>query len=136
MKKRPLLVWLIFIIYLVGTTFAVYSFLQIWILAFNGFIPFNIVFVRLNNFDLIAFIGGTFLQLSAAISLVMLKRISLILFLASYTLDIVSYLVQVSRAQGMETLNAAALSGTIVSWVVMATILFYVRSLIKNKILI
>lgn len=134
-KKRPVGVWIISIFYLLSAGWTLLSFL----LIFSGAIAINEAqrsyFASLGTFDWITTILIAVLGLSAAVSLFLLRKISVLLFGIALGVNIALTLFQTLRTNWVEAIGGPGLVGTIIGWVILVVVFLYARNLAKKQAL-
>lgn len=138
-KKRPLGIWIITAFYF----YSVYIVLRSYWLINMGLIPMNevqrsyLASVSATNW-FIPIITGI-LTLAAAVSLFLLRRISLMLFVISFGLSLFATLFEALTTNWVKAMastgNGGGLIGVAVGWIIQISILLYINNLIKKKIL-
>ncbi len=129
MKKRPVMVWVIFIFYLLSIimTFAsLHTFLQ-GVNYLNQSHPFW------GTADLILSLLVGVLNFGAALELFMLRRLSVNLFIGALVLGVAGTFMQINL---LGATQGFVLTYATVGWVVSVAVIFYSRSLLKKGILI
>lgn len=134
-QKRPLGVWIIAVFYLLSAGWTLLS----YILIFGGIIAINeaqrIYFASLGLFDWITTILIMILSLSAAISLFLLRKISVFLFSIVLFLNTILTLLQILQTNWAEAVGIPGLIGVIIGWMILIIIFLYAKNLAKKQIL-
>lgn len=135
MNKRPALVWVISVFLFLAAAWTLFSFY----LVFSGVVPLDAAsqayFASIGFFDWLV-TGAIFaLNLSAAISLLMLRKIAVNLFIGAFAINILSTVVTAFRTNWTEALGGSGLFGVLIGWGIALAIIFYARDLAKKGIL-
>ena len=134
-KKRPIWAWIISIFYLLSAGYTLLSFF----LIFSGIISVNeaqqVYFASLGIIDWLSTLLIAVFGLAAAISLFLMRRVSVILFSIALGLNIVFTIIQALRTNWAEALGGPGLIGTLIGWVIIVVIILYARNLAKKGIL-
>lgn len=127
--KRPKWVWAISIFYSFSIVSAIYSFYVIY----SGSIPLNEVqkeyFESLNFIDMALTFVSSMLTLSAAITLFLLKKITIKLWAAIFVFSAFAHLYSAFTTNYIETLDQIGFSGIIFGTIIIVLIYFYTKRL-------
>ncbi len=134
-KKRPVLVWVISIFYLFSFAWTTLSFF----LIFSGVIPLppeqEAYFNNLTTFDY----GYTFLlmgiNLAGAISLFLLRKIALYLFVGGLAISILSTIWHILTKGWLQAVGSAGLTGSLIGYVISIAICIYIWKLTNKGVL-
>jgi len=134
-RKRPKLVWVISIFYILSAGWAVLSFA----LIFSGVIPLNEA--QKAYFDAQSIVDNIFtitmgsLNFLGAILLFLLRRYAFHCFLTAFSLGILMYIDHIFYKNWLGVIGTPGLVGAIIGWLISIAIILYANRLIKNEIL-
>ena len=127
--KRPKWVWLITIVYVFSFISTIYSFYTIY----NGLIPLNEAqheyFSNLGVIDYAITAISSLLALFAAITLFMLKKITIKIWVVVFVFGILAYIYSLLTSNYLEVMNAGRMIGPLIGIIIMAVIYFYAKRL-------
>jgi hypothetical protein len=135
MSRRPILVWIISISYLLAAVVGI----SVIMLESVGIIPLNSSTQQyFNNLGTIGWIDGALsfvLAFGAAILLLMMRRIAVWLLVITLTIDIIEWTREVIT-QGYENVVVGVpISTVVVGWIIRLAIIFYCYRLAKKGVL-
>jgi putative exporter of polyketide antibiotics len=134
-RKRPTLVWVISVFYMLITGFTIISFL----LVFGGAIPLTDAqkasFDSLHVFDFLLSLALASLHVVGTLFLFLLRRLAYHCFLAAFCIGLINAIFQNSFQNWLGGFAASELVGTVIAWLIGIAIIFYSKNLIKKGIL-
>jgi len=135
LRKRPKLVWIISIFYILSAGWTVLSFA----LIYSGSIPINeaqkAYFASQNIFDIILTLTMGSLNFLGAILLFLLRRHSFHCFLTAFSLGIIMTAYHIMFKNWLDAIGGPGLVGALIGWIISVAIILYSNKLIKNEIL-
>lgn len=135
LNKRPALVWIISIFFLVSAGYTLYAF----ILLISGAVYLNpqqeMYLASLSYFDYITTIGIGVLNLGGAVALFLLRKQAPYFFLGGFILGLASTVYHAVEKGWMVAIGGPGLVGSFLFQVVMITIVIYAFRLRKRGIL-
>ena len=133
--KRPVLVWVISIYYLISAGFTILSI----VLIYSGLIPVDGVqkeyFDGLTLFDHISTVLIGSLNLLGAVFLFILRKHAFHLFLAGFVAGLIATAYHILAKNWIETIGTAGFIGAAIGWGISISIIFYTKRLSNRKIL-
>jgi hypothetical protein len=133
--KRPKLVWIISMFYIISTGWTIISF----VLILSGSISLNeaqkAYFDSQNIFDNIFTIAIGSLNFLGAILLFLLKRHAYYCFLSAFALGILMVVYHIIFKNWLDAIGDPGLVGAVIGWLISIAIILYSNKLIKNEIL-
>lgn len=134
-RRRPIGVWIIFGFYLLSAGFSLLS----TALVFSGVIPVtpsqSAHLSSLSAIDWICSIGIGVVSLSAALSLFLLRRISVGLFTAALALNLTYTAIQILTTNWLEAIGGPGFLGMLIGWTILVFVILYARKLAKRGVL-
>jgi len=132
MEKRPRGVWVISLFMFISAAYTLLSFY----LIFSGVISLDqtgqAYFDSLGTIDWLGSVSIGVLNLAAAISLFMLRKISVNLFITAFVLNMLMTVMQAVRTSFTEVLGGSGIIGVLVGLAIMLAIIAYTRRLAKQ----
>ena len=133
--KRPKLVWIISLFYILSAGWTILSFA----LIFSGTISLNeaqkAYFDSQNIFDNILTLTMGTLNVSGAILLFLLRRYAFHCFVTAFALGILMIAYHIVFKNWLDAIGGPGLVGTVIGWFISITIILYSNKLIKKEIL-
>ena len=135
-RKRPKLVWIITMFYIISAGWMLLSFA----LIYSGAIPINeaqrAYFDSQNIFDIILTLSMASLNVLGAILLFLLKRHSFHCFLTAFSIGLFMTVYHILFKNWLAAIGGSGLVGAFIGWIISIAIILYSNKLIKSKILI
>ena len=126
-KKRPKLVWVITIFYLISVGWTLLSFA----LIYSGFIPVNeaqaVYFRSQNTIDMLFTIVIGLLNFGGALLLFLLRRKAFHLFLFPFLLGLLMTVYQIIFKNWLAAIAGPGLIGPVIGWGISIAVIIYAR---------
>jgi hypothetical protein len=134
-RKRPKLVWVITIFYVISAGWTLLSFA----LIYSGGIPLNEAqasyFKSQTILDILFTIAIGSLNFIGVIYLFLLRRTAFYLFLSAFVFGMLMTVYHIFFKNGLGAIGSPGLIGAIIGWAISIAIIIYVRKLINRDIL-
>lgn len=139
MRRRPFLVWLVFVVYLMIIMFDLLRLVNsLGPVLLESSAARRWIFFSYFAYDLLIILAWMLLQFSAVVSLFLMKRIAVLLFgllLAWSTWDTGISLFRIWAAYGTEPVDGPNLAGILVAWLIIVTLFLYAHRLDGKEML-
>lgn len=134
-RKRPKLVWVITIFYVISAGWTLLSFA----LIYSGVIQVNkaqeVYFKSQTFLDALITVAIGSLNVIGSISLFLLKRKAFYLFLSAFILSMLMSVHHIFLRNWLAAIGGPGLIGAIIGWAINVAVIFYARRLINHDIL-
>jgi hypothetical protein len=134
-SRRPVWIWVISVFYLLSAGYTLLSFA--WI--HSGAVKLNAAqeayFASLTSVDWFFTLSIGVIGIAGAISLFLLRRLSVTLFSISLALNLAFTAFHMMRTNWIEALGGAGLFGILIGWVILVAVILYARHLMKRGVL-
>lgn len=134
-RHRPIGVWLVSVFYVFSAGWMLLSFA----LIFSGTIKANAAqeayFASLTAVDWFFSLAIGVVGFSAAVSLFLLRRVALVLFLGALVLNLAFTVFQAMRTNWLNAIGGAGLTGALLGWLILLAVIVYARGLTKKGVL-
>ena len=134
-RKRPKLLWIIAIFYILSAGWTVLSFA----LINSGTIPINeaqkVYFDSQNIFDITLTLAMASLNILGAIFLFLLRRHAFYCFLTAFSLGLLITVYHIMFKNWLGAIGGPGLIGAAIGWIISISIILYSKKLIKKEIL-
>ncbi len=131
-RKRPILVWIITIFYLISAGWTLFSFY----LVYSGAIPLNetqrVYFEAQSTLDILLTIIIASANIIGAILLFMLRRFALHFFLGAFVISMLLTIAQIIFKNWLNVMGGHGLVGAAVGWLINIAIILYAYKLSKK----
>jgi len=131
-KKRPKLVWVITIFYILSAGWMLLSL----VLIYSGVFPINeaqkAYFDSQNIFDIILTVSGASLNLLGVILLFLLRRQAFHCFLTAFSIGLLMTVYHILFKNWLGAIGGSGLVGGLISWIICISIIIYSNKLIKS----
>jgi hypothetical protein len=134
-RKRPKLVWVITIFYVISAGWTLLSFA----LIYYGSIPLNEAqasyFKSLTSLDILFTIATASLNFAGVIYLFLLRRTAFYLFLLAFAFGVLITIYHIIFKNWLAAIGGSGLIGAIIGWGISIAVIMYARKLSKAEIL-
>jgi hypothetical protein len=134
-RKRPKLVWMITIFYVISAGWTLISFALIYSGVIEVTKAQEAYFKSQTFLDALITVAIGSLNVIGSISLFFLKRKAFYLFLSAFILSMLTIPYEIFFKQWLAAIGGPGLIGSIIGWVISFAIIIYARRLIKHDIL-
>lgn len=134
-RKRPVLVWIIALFYILSGGWTIISFILILSGAVQLNEPEQAYFDTQTNLDILLTIIIGAANLIGAILLFLLRRYAYYCFLGAFSLSILLTAYHILFKNWLTVIGGPGLLGSIIAWLITIAIILYTKKLIKNSIL-
>jgi hypothetical protein len=134
-RKRPVLVWIIALFYILSGGWTIISFTLILSGAVVLNEPEQAYFDAQTNLDILLTIIIGAANLSGAIFLLLLRRYAYYCFLGAFSLSILLTAYHILFKNWLTVIGGPGLLGSIIGWLISIAIILYAKKLITNSIL-
>jgi hypothetical protein len=133
--KRPKLVWVITLFYILSAGWTLLSFS----LIYSGAIPINkaqeVYFGSQTTIDTMLTLAMVSLNTLGAIFLFLLRRHALHFFLSAFSIGLLMTVYHILFKNWLGAIDRPGLVGALTGWIISISIIFYTYKLIKREIL-
>jgi hypothetical protein len=134
-RRRPIGVWIVSLFYVLSAGWTLLSFALIFIGVVKITPTQEAYFHSLTGVDWFFTLSIAVIGISAAVSLFLLRRISVALFSVALALNVAFTVFHLMRTNMIEALGGTGLVGLLLGWLILIIVIVYTRRLAKREVL-